>query len=141
MQLQPYLNFNGRCEEAIEFYKNALGAEVTMLMRFKESPEPPPPGTPSTNGEKILHSSLRIGSAEFMASDGHCTGKGTSFQGFGLSLALANEGKAKQAFAALTEQGKVEMPLSKTFWSPCFGMVTDRFGVMWMITIPAPAKS
>jgi PhnB protein len=140
MQLQPYLNFNGRCEEALEFYKKALDAEITMLMRFKDSPEPPPPGTPSANGEKVLHCSLRIGSAEFMASDGHCTGKSATFQGFGLSLALPNEGKAKQAFTALTEQGKIEMPLGKTFWSPCFGMVTDRFGVMWMITTPGPDR-
>jgi PhnB protein len=140
MQLQPYLNFNGRCEEALEFYKSALGAEVTMLMRFKENPEPPP-GTPTNNGEKILHSSVRIGSAEFMASDGHCTGKGTSFQGFGLSLKLPDANKAKQAFSALSEQGKIEMPLAKTFWSPCFGMVTDRFGVMWMTTVPAPAQA
>jgi PhnB protein len=140
MQLQPYLNFNGRCEEALDFYKKALGAEVTMLMRFKDSPEPPPPGTPSTNGEKILHSSVRVGGAEFMASDGRCTGKGSSFQGFALSLTLANEAKAKQAFAALSEQGKIEMPLAKTFWSSCFGMVTDRFGVMWMTTVPTPAQ-
>jgi PhnB protein len=141
VQLQPYLNFNGRCEEALEFYKKALGAEVTMLMRFKESPEPPPPGVLATNSEKILHSSVRIGAAEFMASDGHCTGKGTTFQGFGLSLTLPNESKARQAFSALSEQGKIEMPLAKTFWSPCFGMVTDRFGVMWMTTVPAPAQA
>jgi PhnB protein len=141
MQLQPYLNFNGRCEEALEFYKQALGAEVTMLMRFKESPEPPPPGTPSTNGEKILHSNVRIGSAEFMASDGHCTGKSMSFQGFALSLTLPNESKVKQAFDALSEQGKIEIPLAKTFWSPCFGMLTDRFGVMWMTTVPVPAQA
>jgi PhnB protein len=141
MQLQPYLNFNGRCEEALEFYKKALGAEVTMLMRFKESPEPPPPGAPPIDGEKVLHSSVHIGAAEFMASDGHCTSKGAGFQGFGLSLTLPNEGKAKQAFAALSEQGKIEMPLGKTFWSSCFGMVTDRFGIMWMTTVPAAATS
>jgi PhnB protein len=134
MGIEPYLFFNGRCEEAIECYKKALGAEVLMLMRYKESPEPPPPGTvPAGWDNKIMHASLRIGNANMMASDG-CS-DGANFQGFSLSLSVANEGEAKRAFAALSEGGQVQMPLGKTFWSPCFGMIADRFGVGWMIGV------
>jgi PhnB protein len=137
MSIEPYLFFEGRCEEAIEFYRRALGAEVTMLMRNSESPEPPPPGMlPPGSESKILHSSLNIGSAVLMASDGMCSGQ-AQFQGFSLSLAAANEAEAKKWFAALADNGEVRMPLSKTFFSPCFGMVTDRFGVSWMIIVPA----
>jgi len=136
MQLTPYLFFDGRCEEALEFYKKALGAEVILLMRFKDSPEPPPPGQLPTGSEnKVMHATVRIGDVEFMASDGHCGGSPT-FTGFSLSLTLPNEAKVSQAFAALSERGKVEMPLSKTFFSPFFGMLTDRFGVRWMLTVP-----
>ena len=135
MNIEPYLFFNGRCEEAIDFYKKALGAEVTMLMRFKDSPEPHQPGmVPPGSENKIMHANLRVGAANLMASDGHCTGK-TDFQGFALSIAAANEADAKRKFAALADGGKVEMPLGKTFWSPLFGMVSDRFGVWWMIGV------
>jgi PhnB protein len=135
MEIQPYLFFNGRCEEAIDFYKKALGAEVTMLMRFKDSPEPPAPGmVPPGSENKIMHATLRIGGAVVMASDGHCTGNAT-FQGFSLSLAVPDAATTDRLFAALAEGGQVQMPLSKTFWSPRFGMVTDRFGVGWMITV------
>ena len=134
MAIEPYLFFNGRCEEAVEFYKKALGAEVLMLMRYKESPEPPPPGmVPSGWDDKIMHSSLRIGNGTVMVSDG-CK-QGTNFQGFSLSLPVADEAAAKRAFAALSEGGQVQVPLAKTFWSPCFGMVTDRFGVGWMVGV------
>ena len=134
MAIEPYLFFNGRCEEAIEFYKKALGAEVLMLMRYKESPEPPPPGMVPPGWEnKIMHTSLRIGNATVMASDG-CS-EGTNFQGFSLSLSAANEAEAERAFTALSDGGQVQMPLAKTFWSPRFGMVTDRFGVGWMVTV------
>jgi PhnB protein len=134
MGIEPYLFFNGRCEEAIEFYKKALGAEVLMLMRYKESPEPPPPGTvPAGWDNKIMHGSVRIGNANLMASDG-CS-DGANFQGFSLSLSVANEAEAKRAFAALSDGGQVQMPLGKTFWSACFGMVADRFGVGWMIGV------
>jgi len=136
MQLTPYLFFDGRCEEALEFYKKALGAEATLLMRFKDSPQPPPPGQLPTGSEnKVMHATVRIGDVEFMASDGHCSGNPT-FSGFSLSLTLPNEAKVNQAFAALSERGKVDMPLAKTFFSPCFGMLTDRFGVRWMLTVP-----
>ena len=133
MQVQPYLFFDGRCEEAIEFYRKAIGAEVQMLMRFKDCPEPPPSGTfaPGTEN-KVMHSALRIGSATVMASDGQCAGK-PSFQGFGLTLDAANDAEAKRLFDALGDGGKVQMPLGKTFFASSFGMVSDKFGVMWMI--------
>ncbi len=136
MTIEPYLFFNGCCEEAIEYYKKALGAEIVMLMRYKESPEPPPPGmVPAGWDNKIMHTCMRIGNANVMASDG-CS-EGTNFQGFSLSLSLANEAEAQRAFAALAEGGQVRMPLAKTFWSPCFGMLADRFGVRWMVTVAA----
>jgi PhnB protein len=135
MHVEPYLFVNGRCEEAVEFYKKALGAEVIMLMRFKESPEPPQPGMlPPCSEDKIMHVSFRVGDTMVMASDGRCTGQ-TDFQGFCLSLTVANEAEADQKFAALAEGGQVQMPLAKTFWSPRFGMVNDRFGVGWMVTV------
>ena len=135
MAIEPYLFFNGRCEEAVEFYKKALGAEVLMMMRFKESPEPHPPGMlPPGSESKIMHACIRIGDASVMASDGRCTGQ-ADFQGFSLSLTVANEAEAKQKFAALADGGQVQMPLGKTFWSPCFGMVADRFGVGWMVSV------
>jgi len=135
MQIQPYLFFNGRCEEAIEFYRQTLGAEVTMLMRFQDSPEPPAPGMiPPGSEQKVMHASLRIGDSVVMASDGHCNGK-PDFQGFTLSIALPDEAAAGRVFNALAEGGQVRMPLAKTFWSPCFGMLADRFGVGWMVGI------
>jgi PhnB protein len=132
MKIEPYLFFNGRCEEAVEFYKMALGAEVTMLMRFKDSPEPE--SVPAGAENKVMHASLRIGDTTVMASDGHNTGQ-INFEGFSLSLTVANEGEADRKFAALADGGKVQMPLTKTFWSPRFGMVADRFGVGWMVTV------
>ena len=133
MKVQPYLFFDGRCEEAIEFYERALGAEVLMLMRFNESPDPPPPGMiPPGSENKIMHSCLRIGEAEVMASDGHCMGN-PAFQGVSLSLDVASEAEADRLFNALGEDGQVQMPIGKTFFSPRFGMVADRFGVSWMI--------
>jgi PhnB protein len=138
--ITPYLNFAGRCEEALEFYRKALGAEVEMLMRFNESPEPPPPGMLQKGFEKkIMHASFRIRGALLMASDG-CNDQ-EKFAGFSLSLALPTEADARKAFDALAPGGSIQMPLAKTFWSPCFGMLTDRFGVRWMVTVPhAPAK-
>lgn len=135
MQIQPYLFFEGRAEEAIDFYKQALGAEVEMLMRYSESPEPPPPdAVPPGSGDKIMHSSLRIGGAVVMISDGNCTGQ-PSFGGFSLSINLPDAATAERAFAALAEGGQVIMPLGKTFWSPGFGMLSDRFGVGWMVNV------
>ena len=135
MQIQSYLFFDGRCEEAVEFYKKALGAKVEMLMRFRESPDPPPPGmVPPGFDDKIMHSSLRIGDTVVMASDG-CTDGKANFKGFSLSLAVGKEADADRYFNALADGGQVQMPLGKTFWSPRFGMVTDRFGVGWMINV------
>ena len=132
--IQPYLFFNGRCEEALEFYRKALGAEVQMLMRFKESPEPCEPGMVAPGWEnKVMHASLRIGQTVVMASDG-CHEK-SGFEGFSLSLSVPTEAEADRAFAALADGGQVRMPLTKTFWSPRFGMLEDRFGVGWMIAI------
>ena len=138
--VQVYLFFNGRCEEAVEFYRKALGAEVEMMMRFKESPEPMPPGRLAPGFEnKIMHSRFRIGQTTVMASDG-CGADKAGYEGFSLSLAVATESEADRAFAALAEGGKVEMPLAKTFWSPRFGMLTDRFGVGWMINVTPPGQ-
>ncbi|MDR3455228.1 MAG: VOC family protein [Rhodoferax sp.] len=137
MQVQPYLFFDGRCEEAIEFYRKALGAEVIMLMRVKECPDPLPPGMyPPGSENKVMHASLRIGEATVMASDGRCLGK-PAFQGFSLSLNTRDEAEADRLFAALGDGGQVQMPLAKTFFSPRFGMVADRFGVGWMVIVAA----
>jgi PhnB protein len=133
--IQPYLFFGGRCEEAVEFYRKTLGATVEMLMRFKDSPDPPPPGmVPPGYENKVMHATLKIGGAVLMVSDG--AKPGSHFDGFRLSLGLPGEAEAKRAFAALSDGGSVQMPLGPTFWSPLFGMVTDRFGVGWMVTIP-----
>lgn len=133
MLVQPYLFFEGRCEEALEFYRSALGAEVTMLMRFKENPEPQPPGMfPPGSEDKVMHASFRIGETTLMASDGRAAGK-PMFQGFSLSLSVPTDAEAQRLFNALGEGGQVQMPLAKTFFASSFGMVADRFGVSWMI--------
>jgi PhnB protein len=133
--VEPYLFFDGRCEEAIEFYRRALGAEVDMLMRFKDSPEPPKPGcVPPGSENKVMHASLRIGENTVMASDGRCTGK-PNYQGFSLSLRVSSEAEAERLFTALADGGQVQAPLARTFFSARFGMVADRFGVMWMILV------
>lgn len=134
MQVEPYLFFEGRCDEALEFYRRVLGAEVTMLMRFKESPEPDmyPPGAE----EKVMHANVRIGNTTLMASDGRCEGQ-AAFRGFSLSISLTDEAEAERIFSALSDGGEVQMPLARTFWSPRFGMVADRFGVSWMINVTA----
>jgi PhnB protein len=135
MLVQPYLSFNGRCEEAIEFYRKTVGAEPVMMMRFKESPEAPPPGmVPPGSENKIMHASLRIGDSTVMATDGGCQGD-ASFQGFSLSLTVPTEAEADRVFAALAEGGEIRMPLTKTFFSPRFGMLADRFGVGWMVIV------
>jgi PhnB protein len=136
--IQPYLFFDGRCEEAIEFYSKALGAEVEMLMRFKDSPDPT--ACPEGAADKVMHASFRIGETVMMASDGRNTGK-PNFQGFSLSLTAANVEEADRLFAALAEGGNVQMPLTKTFYSPRFGMVADRFGVSWMVIVPDHAAA
>lgn len=138
MPVQPYLFFEGRCEEAIDFYRKALGAEAVMLMRYKDMPEPHQPGMIPPGAEnKVMHASLRIGDSEIMASDGRSSGA-PSFQGFALSITPRDEADARRKFEALLDGGEVRMPLEKTFFSPCFGMVADRFGITWMIYVPMP---
>jgi PhnB protein len=133
MQVQPYLFFDGRCEEAIEFYRKALGAEVGMLMRFKDSPEPCPEGMVPPGAEnKVMHAALRVGDTTVMASDGRCTGA-PQFQGFSLSLDAKDNVDAKRLFDALSDGGQVQMPLGETFFASSFGMVADKFGVPWMV--------
>ena len=135
MQVQPYLFYDGRCEEALEFYKQALGIQVEMLMRFSESPDPMPPGMIPPGAErKVMHASFRLGDSVLMASDGHCSGH-TSFKGFSLSIPAPDQAAAERMFNALADGGQVQMPLQKTFYSPCFGMVTDKFGVGWMVIV------
>jgi PhnB protein len=134
MLIQPYLFFDGRCEEAVAFYREALGAEIVMLMRFKDGPDPAmaPPGS----ADKVMHAALRIGETTILASDGRCLGQ-PKFDGFALSLTAADAAEAERLFAALGDGGEVRMPLAKTFFSPRFGMVADRFGVSWMIYVAA----
>ncbi len=142
MQVQPYLFFDGRCEEALEFYRKTLGAEVKMMMRFKENPDtatvgcgPGEGGGPS--GESIMHACFQIGDTEVMASDGMAAGK-PEFKGFSLSLNAPSDAEAQRLFKALGEGGQVQMPLAKTFFASSFGMVADRFGVSWMVIKPLP---
>jgi PhnB protein len=135
MPIHPYLSFEGRGEEAIAFYRQAAGAEVQMVMRHRESPEPPPPGMmPPGSEEKIMHAQLTIGGSTVMLSDGMCGGA-PNFCGVSLYLALPDADAGRRTFEALAEGGKVTMPLGPTFWSPCFGMLADRFGLGWMVTI------
>jgi PhnB protein len=133
-QIQPYLFFGGRCEEAIAFYRKALGAEVEMVMKYKDSPEPPQTGMiPPGFENKVMHSSFRIAGNTIMASDG--CGEADGFKGFSLAFTVATIPEAERAFAALSDGGQVQMPLTQTFWAPRFGMLTDRFGVAWMVSV------
>lgn len=132
MNIQPYLSFEGRCEEALEFYKKAVGAEVEMILRFSESPEQgmTKPGTEN----KIMHCSFRVGESTLMASDGDCGGN-TKFGGISLTLNLKTEAEADRYFNALAQGGAVQMALEKTFFSPRFGVLSDKFGITWMIHV------
>jgi PhnB protein len=143
MLVQPYLMFGGRCQEAIDFYQKALGAELLMLMRFKEAPEAPPPGMmPDNWGDKVMHSAFKVGDTLVMASDGCATGDSeTKFQGVSLALTVANPAEAEKKFAALSQGGNVTMPLTKTFFSPSFGTLNDRFGVSWMVVVSDEAQA
>ncbi len=132
--VQSYLFFDGKCEEALEFYKKSLGAEVNMLMRYQDSPEPPPPGCGPVDARKVMHAQFRIGETVLMASDGRATGN-PKFEGFAQALTVKTEADADKAFNALAKGGKVEQPLSKTFFSAKFGMVVDQFGVFWMVMV------
>ncbi|SKB07744.1 PhnB protein [Prosthecobacter debontii] len=132
--IQPYLFFSGRCEEALEFYTHAIGAKIDMVMHFKDAPEPPPPDMLAPGFEsKVMHASFQVGDSIIMASDG--CGETENFSGFSLSLAVATEEEADAKFNALAEGGQVTMPLGKTFWSPRFGMLKDKFGIGWMVNV------
>ena len=136
MEIQPYLFFEGRCEEALEFYKTHLGAKITMLMRFKEAPDPSMISPGSEN--KIMHASFTVGPSTVSASDGKCSGT-TKMDGFALTLYVATSADAQRLFTILSQNGEVTMPLAKTFYSPSFGMLKDQFGLHWMVMVP-PAK-
>ncbi len=139
MKVESYLFFNGRCDEAIAFYQQALGAEVTMQMRMSDSPEPHQPGMlPPGFENKVMHANLRIGETHVLVSDGNNDMK-PEFKGFSLSITVADAATAERYFNALAQGGEVRMPLGKTFWSPCFGMVADKFGVGWMVIVPGMA--
>ncbi len=134
--VEPYLFFGGRCEQALEFYRTAAGAQIGMIMRFNESPEPMPAGMLQAGFEKkIMHCNFRIGDTTLMASDG--MNDKSVFSGFSLALNVSTEADADRVFAGLSDGGKIKMPLAKTFWSPRYGMLTDRFGVDWMVIVPA----
>jgi PhnB protein len=136
--IEPYLFFNGRAEEAIELYRRVLGAQLEMLMRFSDSPEPIPEGQlPDGSENQVMHGSMLIGDQRIMVSDGGCM-TGQTFAGFCLSLTVPTEEEARLKFDGLADGGRVDMPLGPTFWAPFFGMVTDQFGVQWMITLPDP---
>jgi len=138
MLVQPYLFFDGRCEEAVQFYRDAIGARLDALMRYRDSPEPLPPGmVPPGFEDRIMHASLRIGDSVLMASD-DCSPAPRPIQGVSLSLSVSSEPEADRIFTALAGGGQVTMPLAKTFWSPRFGMLTDRFGVGWMVNVVPP---
>lgn len=138
MLVQPYLNFDGRCEEALEFYRTAIGAEVTFKMRMKESPEPHPPGMVAPGSdEKIMHAAFRVGESMMMASDGYSGGK-PEFKGITMSLSPATDEEARRLFMALSDGGQVHMPLAETFFATSFGMLADRFGVPWMVVVSKP---
>ncbi len=134
MEIQPYLFLDGRCEEAIEFYRSAIGAKNIRLVRFKDNPEPNPGMTPPGSENKIMHAAIEIGKSTLLLSDGRCTGK-PKLDGFALSLSADTEADADRLFNALAQGGKIQMPLGKTFFSPRFGMVADQFGVMWMVIV------
>jgi PhnB protein len=132
MQVQPYLFFDGRCDEALAFYKKAIGAQVEMLMRWKDNPDPG--GCSEANKDKVMHASVKVGDASVLASDGRCEGK-PEFKGFALTISAKTEAEADKMFGALSEGGQVQMPLTKTFFAPKFGMLADKFGVGWMIMV------
>jgi PhnB protein len=135
MKVQPYVFFDGKCDEALEFYKRALGAKVTALMRWKEAPDK----SMITPGQenKVMHSEFQVGETVILASDGRGTDK-PSFQGFALTITADNDADAKRMFNALGDGGQVQMPLEKTFFASLFGMVADKFGVGWMVMVDLP---
>jgi PhnB protein len=138
MKIQPYLQFQGRCDEAIEFYRSALGAEVEVIMRWKDCPEPQPGMIPPGAEKRVMHAAFRVGETTVLASDGLTQGQPT-FQGFSLALTVPTDADAKRRFELLAERGQVQQPLMPTFFTSSFGIVTDRFGVSWMVVVDSEA--
>jgi PhnB protein len=139
MQLEPYLFFEGRCDEALDFYRRTLGAEIEAVMRYKDAPKDMPCPA-DVKPDAVMHARLRIGDTHLMASDGRCGGK-AAFEGFSLSLTPASEAEAKRVFTALGDGGQVQMPLAPTFFATSFGMLADRYGVSWMVYTPRPVTT
>jgi PhnB protein len=137
MNVEPYLYFNGRCEEALNFYRDAIGANILTLMRFNESPEPCAEGMPQGYETKVMHALFTVGESKIMASDGMCSGD-MKFEGVGLTLNADNDAEAERVFAALEKGGKVQMPITETFFATRFGMVADKFGVSWLVINAKP---
>jgi PhnB protein len=137
MNVQPYLSFEGRCEEAIDFYKSTVGAKVEMMMRFKEAPADQQAMISPESKDKVMHAALKIGEATVMASDGYCTGK-ASFSGVSLALTADSPAEADKLFNALSKDGQVTMPLTETYFANRFGTCSDKFGVTWMVINPRP---
>ena len=141
MKVEAYLQFQGRCEEALEFYRGALGAEVTALMRWKDCPQPEPGAIPPGAENKVMHAEFRIGETTIMASDGMSHGGKPTFQGFSLAILVPTDADAKRRFVLLAQGGQVQQPLMPTFFTSSFGVLTDRFGVSWMIVVEAATKA
>ena len=141
MQIQPYLFFDGRCQEAIDFYRQALGAEVVAIMRFKENPDIPTDAMPPEMADKVMHAALKIGQSTVLASDGQCTGQQPKPQGFSLALSPATDAEAERLFAVLAEGGEIQMPMAETFFASRFGALVDRFGISWMIHVDTRAPA
>jgi PhnB protein len=135
MTIQPYLFFEGRAEEALAFYKKVLGAKNEMVMKYKDMPDPQPGSIPPGGENKVMHMNFEVGGSTIMGSDGFCGGK-TKFDGFSLTYNCKDEAEAQKVFKDLSEGGQVKMPLGKTFFSPAFGMLADKFGLGWMVIVP-----
>ncbi len=135
--INPYLFFGGRCQEALDFYVGAIGATIEVVLRFDQSPDAMPEGMLAPGFEKkVMHSAFDVGGTKILASDGCNASDGATKQGFSLALSVPTEAEADRAFNALADGGEVGMPLQKTFWSPRYGMVKDRFGIHWMVMVP-----
>lgn len=145
-QVQTYLYFDGKCDEALAFYRDTVGAEILQLMRYRDMPLQPGSDTcveqsmPPGCEDKVLHCSFRIGATELMASDGFCAGKPV-FEGFALSLVLKDKDTVERTFARLAEGGEVRVPVDKTFFSPAFGLVVDRYGILWNVLAVPPCNN
>ena len=131
MELEPYLDLGGRCEEALNFYAKVFGGEITQLNRFEDAPAGM--GVDPNQKQKIMHATFVSPSLKFMASDGRGGSEPPKSGNVTLSLATSDLSEVERVFNALAEGGSVEMPLEDTFWGARFGMLTDAFGIRWML--------